>query len=166
MAQTYVEGLNMIQHTQSQLVASLSQYTDSQIARELLRRAEEREHLEATAKAVEILREIPEALSPKWTVNKLCNLAIAHGLPASAAFAAWEELTASTSDARISNATLPGGFTVGQRVRNIKSGAEYTVTGAGILTNHVSVQLDAPDADGCMKDEFYASFLEPVNADA
>lgn len=164
MAQTYVEGLNMIQHTQSQLVASLSQYTDSQIARELLRRAEEREHLEATAKAVEILREIPEALSPKWTVNKLCELAIAHGLPATAAFAAWEELTA--SDARVSDSSVPGGFTVGQRVRNIKSGAEYTVAGAGILTNHVSVQFDAPDADGCMKDEFYASFLELVNADA
>lgn len=155
----------MIQHTQSQRADALAGYTDTQILEELLRRFKQREHEQDTAKALEILREIPEALSPKWTINKLCNIALEHGLSASAAFTAWEQLTGATSSKRVSNAKVPGGFTVGQRVRNIKSGEHYTVAGTGILTNHVSVQFDTPDADGCIKDEFYASYLEPVNTD-
>ena len=154
----------MNQHTQSQLIEALAPFSDYEITSELLRRAEARAHEVDKAKALEILRNMPEVLSPKWTVNKLCDLAMEHELSVTAAFSAWEEFTASA--ARVSDSSVPGGFTVGQRVRNIKSGAEYTVAGAGILTNHVSVQFDAPDADGCMKDEFYASFLELVNADA
>ena len=152
----------MNQHTQSHVAASLAPFSDAELASELLRRSEEREHRKAVARAVEILREIPEALNPKWTVNKLCDLAIAHDLPATAAFAAWESLTASISKDRISNATVPGGFTVGQRVRDTESHAVHTVLGAGALTNHVLVRFDTANRDGLATGEFHMSYLEAV----
>lgn len=84
----------MIQHTQSQLVASLSQYTDSQIARELLRRAEEREHLEATAKAVEYMEghPVPMRNGKVHTVTDIAIWCDEHKVNALAGYAALIQL--------------------------------------------------------------------------
>lgn len=158
----------MNQHTQSpaQRAEALAQFSDKAILEELLRRVTEREHKAATARAAVILRDYPEALHPRWTVNKLCDLAMRHDLPVTAAFAAWEQLTADAPNVRVSiPAPIPGGFTIGQRVRDTESGALYTVLGAGLLTNHVAIQFDASDADGCKTSELYVTYLEPVNAD-
>lgn len=95
----------MNQHTQS-CVDTLAQYSDAEIAGELLRRAEARAHEVAVAQAIEILREVPGILSPKWTINKLCDLAVTHDLSATAMFSAWERLS---SEARISNPTCETG---------------------------------------------------------
>lgn len=149
----------MSQHTQSQLIEALAPFSDYEITSELLRRAEARAHEVDKAKALEILRNMPEALSPKWTVNKLCDLATEHDLSVTAAFSAWEELTAGGSPVP----AIPGGFTVGQRVRDTESGARHTVLGAGLLTNHVLVRFNPANRDGQETGEFHVSYLEAVN---
>lgn len=83
----------MSQHTQSQLIEQLAPFSDYEITSELLRRAEARAHEVAKAKALEILRDIPEVLKPTFTVNKLAALADKHSLNCLALFDAYQELT-------------------------------------------------------------------------
>ncbi|WP_431710713.1 hypothetical protein [Glutamicibacter uratoxydans] len=135
----------MIQHTQSQRADALADYTDTQILEELLRRFKQREHEQDTAKALEILREIPEALSPKWTINKLCNIALEHGLSASAAFTAWEQLTAPAPSKPVSStATVvesAHGYSVGDRVA-FQFDDQHTGTVTGAVENEIRVRWD------------------------
>jgi len=84
----------MTQHTQPQLAGELAKYSDIELTTELFRRAEQREHEAAVARATVILRDMPEVLDPKWTVNKLFKLGDENGLPPAAICEAWEKLTA------------------------------------------------------------------------
>ncbi|QCY47516.1 hypothetical protein GcLGCM259_1798 [Glutamicibacter creatinolyticus] len=106
----------MTQHTQPQLSGELAKYSDIELTTELFRRAEQREHEAAVARATVILRDMPEVLDPKWTVNKLCAVAVEHGLPATATFAAWEKLTTKPASKSIPDVLGSNAFQPGDRV--------------------------------------------------
>lgn len=84
----------MNQLTQSELVDALATFTDAQIAGELLRRAEERKHREATIKALEHMQAHPVQIR-RGKVHTVTDIAIwcdEHNVNATAGYAAFEQL--------------------------------------------------------------------------